>query len=125
MQDWCWTQPSSSRLHRGCFHSFSSVNLACFPNMGQTTPLPEAAAAEGNVIKNGSVSGHGVWMESLGFWLPNKDFIVVIPPLPSSLPLFPPPFFPPPSLPPFLPSSLPPSLPPPLLTYNRPGPPLT
>lgn len=34
------------------FHSFSSVNLACFPNMGQTISLPEAAA-EGNVIKNG------------------------------------------------------------------------
>lgn len=47
------------------FHSFSSVNLACFPNMGQTISLPEAAA-EGNVIKNESVSGHGVWMKSLG-----------------------------------------------------------
>ena len=67
--------------------------------MGQTTSLPEAAAAEGNVIKNGSVSGHGVWMESLGFWLPNKDFIVVIPLLPSSLPLFPPPSLPPVLLP--------------------------
>lgn len=27
---------------------------------------PEAVAAEGNVIKNEFVSGHGVWMKSLG-----------------------------------------------------------
>lgn len=68
------------------FMPSSSVNLACFPNMGPTISPQKQQRQKEMLLKTsplvGMVCGWSLWE----FWLPNKDFIVVIPPFPSSLP---------------------------------------
>lgn len=52
--------------HRVCFLCLFLCYFGLFSKQGSNDLPSEAMAAEGNAIKNEFVSGHDVWMKSLG-----------------------------------------------------------
>lgn len=100
-------------LAQRLLNSFSSVNLACFPNMGQTTSSQKQQQQKEMLLKTGPLVGMVCGWSLWDFGCQQRLYCChssspKLPSLPSSLlPSPPPPFLPPFLFPPYLQSAWP------------------